>query len=671
MQTSTNKFLLMVFLLTISLVSYGKTIKVLAIGNSFSEDAVENYLYEIGAADGVDLIIGNMYIGGCSLETHWNNASSNAAAYSYRKIVNGVKTTTGSTTLETAITDEAWDYISFQQVSQNSGMYSTYFPHITNLKNYVTSKATNPNVQYVMHMTWAYEQTSTHSGFANYLNNQTMMYNAIVDAVTRVAANENINIIVPAGTAIQNGRTSFIGDRFCRDGYHLDTNIGRFTAACTWYEQLTGNDVTKNTYAPAGVSDMQATVAKTAAHTAVASPLAVTAIDVELEESKGDFNAWSFLEVGHNGMNAGKLLYTEKNMTLEFWLNIDDVSGNNKTGVNIISNRHTGNQGFSINLRKNNATNDIDLAFVMKNTTPDGSSYDEAFALFLPRSLFSNQWGHLAYVISSDDQKVYAYLNGELYDVIEDIYTKWIGNRVTDELWIGRWYANDPTFYGKMADIRIWTTARTAEEIAENYAQRLKGNEDGLYLYYNFDVFDQTIINVANPGTNNGSLLPTATWNAMHSLEVLAQKPVSLALEDGLFTWVADGELWEVAVVEKITDNILYSDFVDETTFSLDNYKGAGEDYYLQVRTFNNNVYSDWATFNKDNSGVKTPQENGLKIYQNDDKLVIVSDANREVNLFAVDGRLVRTINLTIGENNISKPEKGVYIVDRNKVLVY
>ena len=39
-------------------------------GNSFSQDAVEQYLYELAEAAGYELIIGNMYIGGCDLDKH-------------------------------------------------------------------------------------------------------------------------------------------------------------------------------------------------------------------------------------------------------------------------------------------------------------------------------------------------------------------------------------------------------------------------------------------------------------------------------------------------------------------------------------------------------------------------------------------------------------------------
>jgi len=63
-----------------------KTVRILAIGNSFSQDAVEQYLHELAEAEGISTIIGNMFIGGCSLERHVKNARDNAPAYAYRKI---------------------------------------------------------------------------------------------------------------------------------------------------------------------------------------------------------------------------------------------------------------------------------------------------------------------------------------------------------------------------------------------------------------------------------------------------------------------------------------------------------------------------------------------------------------------------------------------------------
>jgi hypothetical protein len=422
---------------------------------------------------------------------------------------------------------------------------------------------------------------------------------------------------------------------------------------------------------PASLSDRNAEVAQKAAHSAVQAPLSVTQIDVDLEASAGDFNAWSITAVGHNGLNTGVLAFTEKNMTLESWLYIDDEGGNNKAGVNVISNRHNGNHGFSVNLGQNSATSNEDVRFVFKNTKNDGS-YDQAFAVFLPRASFSNQWGHFACVISSDEQKAYAYLNGELYDVIEDFYTSWVGNRVTDQLWIGRWYSDSPTFYGKLADIRVWTLARTSEEIAENYNQRLAGTETGLYIYYNFDNFDQTIINVANPGTNNGSLLPAATWSNVHACEVLAQKPVNLLIENDILTWEAEGESWMVELLEKTSETILLSETVESASFSLENLDlPENADYFIRVRTFNNNVYSDWASINKGNdTGLAKVQADRLTVFSENGLLFIISDVPRMVNLFAVDGRRVRSIHLSAGRNEIGGLAKGFYLAGKQKVFV-
>lgn len=249
-----------------------EVIRILAIGNSFSQDAAESYLDDLAKADGVRLIIGNMYIGGCSLETHWNNAASNIAAYSYRKITEGDSVTQANQTLRMAINDEDWDIISFQQVSQHSGQYDTYFPYFTNLLLHIKDIATNPNVKFVLHQTWAYASNSTHSGFVNYSNNQEQMYRAIVETVDSVANRAGIEVIIPAGTAIQNARSSFIGDNLCRDGYHLTYGIGRYTAACTWYEKLLGKPVIGNSFKPLGMSDVEVEIAQHAAHFAVVKP---------------------------------------------------------------------------------------------------------------------------------------------------------------------------------------------------------------------------------------------------------------------------------------------------------------------------------------------------------------------------------------------------------------
>lgn len=260
-------------------VAKDRIIKILAIGNSFSEDAVENYLYDLAKSSGHKVFIGNMYIGGQSLEGHWKNALENKTAYQLRLIsADGSRNSMNDVSLQAAINGENWDYISFQEVSQLSGKVEGYREYLPELVHYAKELTTNPEVKFILHQTWAYAQDSNHEGFANYERNQMKMYEAIVEAVWKAKEFTKIDKVVPSGTAIQNGRTSYIGDKFTRDGYHLNLNIGRFTAAATWYESVFG-EVINNSYIPETLSKYDADLAKAAAQAAVANPKQITVLE--------------------------------------------------------------------------------------------------------------------------------------------------------------------------------------------------------------------------------------------------------------------------------------------------------------------------------------------------------------------------------------------------------
>lgn len=257
-------------------IAQDKAVRILAIGNSFSEDAIEQHLFELAEAEGILTIIGNMYIPGCSLERHVSNARENAAAYAYRKVgLDGKKVETLNMSLEKVLADEEWDYVSLQQASPLSGIYNTYTAHLPELIAYFKTRLPK-HTKLILHQTWAYAGTSNHDGFRNYQKNQLTMYHAITAAVKRAAKDNKIDIIVPSGTAIQNARTSYIGDHLDRDGYHLGIPVGRYTAACTWFECIFRRKVVGNRYRPHEMSDREVRVAQTAAHLAVKHPGKVT-----------------------------------------------------------------------------------------------------------------------------------------------------------------------------------------------------------------------------------------------------------------------------------------------------------------------------------------------------------------------------------------------------------
>ena len=270
------------FVLTSDLISickpYDKTVKslrLLSIGNSFSIDA-QQWLYNIAMAGGYDVVsLGNLYIGGCSLKTHYENSVSGAAAYTFYKNANGTWITESTKTMDYGILYDDWDYITLQQNSGNSGAASTYDPYLTSLITYVNSKKTNPDAQLLWHMTWAYDESyASTSGYGS----QSVMYERIIGATQQVIVpNSAFSMILPSGTAIQNARTSFIGDTFNRDGYHLDYNYGRYLAALTWYHKISGESIDDISYIPGNsFSKEYLEVIKESVKNAVLKPFEVT-----------------------------------------------------------------------------------------------------------------------------------------------------------------------------------------------------------------------------------------------------------------------------------------------------------------------------------------------------------------------------------------------------------
>ena len=305
--------------------------RILAIGNSFSQDAVEQYLYELFDADGQKVIIGNLYIGGCTLETHYKNMNSGEANYAYRKVVDGVKTETANVALLTGLKDEPWDYVSLQQASGSSGKYDTYTSFLPSLLSYVQSNVTNQDLKLMFHQTWAYAASSNHGEFPKYDSNQMTMYQAIMDAVSNaIRDNPSISVLIPSGTAIQNARTSYLGDSFNRDGYHLETTYGRYTAACTWYESISGKSVVGNTYAPSTIDDMKKQVAQNAAHLAVLSPWSVTEMtDFKTPiESDAVFDSPVFIDFGGGNTTAPDPWVRIASYTIDEPIYLTDQEGN-------------------------------------------------------------------------------------------------------------------------------------------------------------------------------------------------------------------------------------------------------------------------------------------------------------------------------------------------------
>lgn len=261
-------------------VNKDKTLKVLAIGNSFSVDTT-HFLEDIARAHGFEtVLLGNLYIGGCTLETHALNVTENLPAYKFYMNYTGEWVSIEACSVEYALKNQDWDIITMQQASTWSGKPETYEPYLTQLIEYVNENKTSPNARLAWNMTWAYQSDFVKDMFAQYDRNQDVMYKAILSTVQgTVQAHKDFAYVMPCGTAIQNARTSYVGDTLTEDGYHMN-ELGRVITSYTWLatflnEPLTEINITNVTDTLILTEQDKAMILE-AVNNAIKNPFAVT-----------------------------------------------------------------------------------------------------------------------------------------------------------------------------------------------------------------------------------------------------------------------------------------------------------------------------------------------------------------------------------------------------------
>lgn len=239
---------------------------ILSIGNSFSTNA-HKFLPHILKADGDEIMLCNLFIGGCSLEQHWNNWREEKTDYDYEIYLPGETemTRADDVALHEAVEDEDWDVITLQQCSHFSGIPETYSPYLSELAEYC--RMVKPEAKIMLHQTWAYEEGCAHGGFANYKNSQQEMYRALTEAYVDAAMEADIDLIIPSGRAWQTARNT-IGDILTVDGYH-GNDMGCYLASACFYEMIFSRSILKNKFELPDVDKGTMEILKICAHAAV------------------------------------------------------------------------------------------------------------------------------------------------------------------------------------------------------------------------------------------------------------------------------------------------------------------------------------------------------------------------------------------------------------------
>ena len=214
--------------------------KILSIGNSFSQDA-QRYLHRLAKKEGVDLKAVNLYIGGCSLRRHYLNMLDDNVAYDFQ--FNG-ESTGIKVSIRQAIVSDNWDYITLQQASHDSARFETYTPYIEALAEYVRKYC--PHAKLLIHQTWAYETGSLKLANQQFATDEEM-FAAVEQSYSKAAQLIAADGIIPAGKAMLTAAQTGI-EQIHRDTFHASLGAGRYLLALCWFKYLTGKDITENAF---------------------------------------------------------------------------------------------------------------------------------------------------------------------------------------------------------------------------------------------------------------------------------------------------------------------------------------------------------------------------------------------------------------------------------------
>lgn len=251
--------------------------KVLSIGNSFAMDTME-HLANIALSLGVErVVLGDLYVGGCSIAMHHAHAMGDMPVYKYYTNEGDGWRCTPEYKISDAVQGERWDVISIQHGSKDGSFYSdpVSYEHLPALLAYVRGLAWS-GARLAFNMTWVGEVGHPRPELDFYGGDQLLLYRLITEVTqSTVMPMAEISLVSPTGTAVQNARTSCL-PTVSRDGYHLTYDVGRYLAGLTFFGALTGADIRPIAWAPEGMSELEKQIAIESAHHALCRPYAVT-----------------------------------------------------------------------------------------------------------------------------------------------------------------------------------------------------------------------------------------------------------------------------------------------------------------------------------------------------------------------------------------------------------
>lgn len=217
----------------------GAPLKILAIGNSFTNCATHYLPRLIKYLNADSICVAKLVRNSASLSMHWSSHSNNSPDYEMYYSDDGAFVLTDINTIDRALTVMDWDIIVLQQASGIAGDYSTYYPALEYLMQLF--RESNPNMKSGWQYTWAYMPGTQHADFYRYDHDPDKMHEASVAVSDRICEENHIDIRIPSALLVRDLRNGFpeVTDGFSYDGVHIDMmGLGGFALSALWYECL-------------------------------------------------------------------------------------------------------------------------------------------------------------------------------------------------------------------------------------------------------------------------------------------------------------------------------------------------------------------------------------------------------------------------------------------------
>lgn len=206
--------------------------KILSVGNSFSEDA-QRYLHRLAVANNKDLMCVNLYIGGCPLEEHYINLTDDEKNYDFQ--VNGVNTHL-KVSIKEIIKSNEWDYITLQQASHLSFSFESYVPYLEKINEWIRLRC--PRTKILLHQTWAYPENHERLYEVGFGTTEEM-FSKVREAYKKAQELIKPDGVITSGEAMLEAYRAF-PDIVYRDQIHASYGFGRYLLSCIWYKHLFG-----------------------------------------------------------------------------------------------------------------------------------------------------------------------------------------------------------------------------------------------------------------------------------------------------------------------------------------------------------------------------------------------------------------------------------------------